>query len=140
MQLFQMNEARFFIPGDFSDQTVNMFLAPKGQSADFSLVVTREEINPSQTLREYVNEQSGKMTQTFAAYQQLRRNDTTLGGQSAHEIEFLWEAEGRLMHQHQTFVFARGMALTFTATAPENIYFKYEDTVNRLLSTVQVFS
>lgn len=140
MQLFQMNEARFFIPGDFSDQTVNMFLAPKGQSADFSLVVTREEVKPGQTLEGYVSEQAGKMTETFTAYRQLHRGDTTLGNQPAHEVEFLWEADGRPMHQHQTFVFARGMALTFTATAPENVYFKYEDTVKRLLATVQVFS
>jgi hypothetical protein len=126
MGTYQINEGAFELPDGWPDQTVNIFSTSREAPAEFSLVISRDEEQEGEGLRDYVARQHKALYEQLPRLRMLRRGDVVLDGRPALDVEFTWESDAGLMRQRQVYVAHDGTILTLTATAREALYAKYE--------------
>ncbi len=135
MNSYYINEGRFLIPATWRDQSLTLFSSPPDTPAEFSVVISRDKVPPSTTSDAYARQQMAQLPASLPQFRLLRQGSAQLDNVPAVEAEFFWQSDQGRMHQFQVYVVQAGVALTFTATAPEGVFAKYLPDFQQLLLT-----
>ena len=120
---FRINEGDLTLPKGWEDKTINAFTFPLGsKQPSASFAITRDQLKTEITLAAYVDKQLVTLAKSCPRFELVRRDDVSLDGIPAVQMEFTWRTPERLLVcQEQTIVLLpAGIVLTFTATAPKD--------------------
>jgi len=118
MTSYNLQEAVCSLPDDWKDTSVNIFSVGTTAPAEFSLVVTRDVLGSSISLKAFADAQLERLSQTLSRYVLLRQEGRVFGDKTAIDSEFTWISESRRIHQRQVLLqHDADRVLIFTATA-----------------------
>lgn len=143
MNIYQTNEARFFVPEELQDRSLTAFVAPSpgtddpSQPGEFSFVITRQETTEYTPPVAHVNALIEELPGSLPGFHLLERISTFVDRRPAEQIEFTWMSASQTMHQHQTCVLVGETMLTLTGTALEAVFPRYRDMLERLVFSFQ---
>ena len=135
MTPYSINEGRFLVPDAWKDQSLTLFSSPADAPAEFSFVVSREAVPPGTASSAYARRQMAQLPGSLPGFELLRESSALVDSLPALEAEFLWQSDKGRMHQWQVYVVRNGVALTLTATAPQEALTRHRPDVRRLLDT-----
>jgi hypothetical protein len=137
---FRFNEGEMEISRGWEDRTVNGLAFPVGsKQPTASFAITRDTTHGAgNSVSRYVDKQLVQLAKSCARFDLVNREDVTVDGQPAQQIDFTWRTpDGLVVHQQQTIVMLpTGVALSFTATAPKN---RFKDHAARFHAFVETF-
>ncbi|RLB92247.1 MAG: hypothetical protein DRH26_06705 [Deltaproteobacteria bacterium] len=132
MSDFYFNDGRAVLPEGWEDKTVVALSFPAGaEQASASFTITRDVLrNKEVNLATYVDTHL-QTAKSFPKFKLLRHGDVVLDDKPAEQVEFTWRTPDKVtVHQLQTILINKGVALIFTATTQEG---KFEDHKKDLL-------
>ena len=115
MRTFHFDEGVFDIPAHWSDRSVNILMSSKGETSDFSLVTSREELG-GRDFAAVIAAQMKELSKQMPGFRLLGQRETTVGGLPAIESRISFTTNGGQMYQRHAAVGYYGKALFFTAT------------------------
>ena len=115
MRTFQFDEGVFDIPTSWSDRSVNILMSSTGETADFSLVTSREDL-AGRDLGVVLATQMKELSKQMPGFKLLGQRETTVGGVAAIESRISFNTSGGPMYQRHAAIAYYGKALFFTAT------------------------
>src|SRR5262245_10231868 len=122
MARYEHPEVCFDVPGEWTDRTVVAFAAPvkPGQATASNIVMTRDQLAPSETLRSYADKQLAELARRLDGFKLGYREERTVSGVDAVEIRFTWKGNSGPLDQ-RLLMLATGKrtVLSFTATAAQ---------------------
>ena len=140
MPVYRFNEGEMEVSRGWEDRTVNGLSFPAGsKQPTASFAITRDPSRASgQSLAAYVDKQLVELAKSCPRFDLLRREDVTVDGAPAVQMDFTWRTpDGIVVRQQQTIlILPSGVALTFTATAPKD---KFKDHAARFHSFIETF-
>ena len=140
MARFEQRDVAFDVPRHWVDKTLYAFSAPakKGQQAAASLVMTRDELEPGETLRAYGERQIAELAKRVDGFELVATEPTKLGGMNAVSIRFLAKAASGPLDQRLLLVESQRRTLyCFTTTSPKADADQNNPLFERILSTVR---
>jgi hypothetical protein len=140
MSTYRINEATFELPDGWPDQTINIFPNSREDTAQCSLVMSRDQTQAGETLVDYVARQHKLLYEQLPQLHMLRRDDSTVDGLAAMEAEFTWQSETGLMRQRQVYLVRDGKALTLTATSLDRDFSHYASVVDDIIASFHFLS
>lgn len=111
--MYLISEAKIAIPDSWKDRTMNMFVPEHGEG---SLVITRDDMQPSETFSEYVVTQLKKLS-SMPGYLGADAKKLSVSGRPAYMHEYKWENEQAEIHQILTIVDIGGRVLALTRSS-----------------------
>jgi hypothetical protein len=137
MSVFHMDEGVLDIPAHWSDRTINVLMSSKGDSSDFSLVVSRDDLE-GREFRTYLAGQLKALSKQLPSFRLLGDEESTVGGLPALEARMTWSSDRGTMYQHQAYVPYYDKVLIFTATTHLRLAADCDATLAHVLSTAQL--
>jgi len=141
MSHYEDESIQFDVPRDWLDRTIVAYSAPlrPGQDTAANLVLTRQELEPDDTLQSYAERHVDQVAERMDAFEIVDFDEREIGGRPAIAC--------RVMSESPTGSFAQVLAMvelpgrivaSFTLTSAEVDAAGMEPLFDRILSTVKV--
>lgn len=141
MGTFHTNEFVCSLPPELKDRTLNVFALRDDGPSEFNIVVSRDELDASETIESYISRQLRLLSERVAGVTIVAQARTTIDGEPAILVDFTWSAPEGKMHQRQVTVKVPGegapRVVVFTGTTREALSPKWEAMMNAVLSDVR---
>lgn len=133
------DEVMFEIPNSWGFNGVLVAPAPAGAPRGFAtnLVVTRGQLQPSETLGAYADRQVVELTRSMKKFHLRTRSDVTVAGVPAVQLRCAWHGVEGPVETEITMLVRAASAILFTATVPKNQADKMLPLFRAVLSGVQ---
>lgn len=138
MALYTINEAEFDLPDDWIDKTTNIFAAGGKQPPALGFVITREPLDESRDLVEFVEEKLDDITPQLKDFKIREQRQIEVSGGLALDLEFTWRSDAGLMHQRQTYVPCGRVLLILTATARRELRPEHRTQIEGILASFKL--
>lgn len=103
--------------------TINIFMvgrADPGARAEFTFVITRDELQPNTSLQAFADDQIKNYAKTLVDYRFVGKSRRTVNGADAVEYDLAWRSDTQTMYQRQVILQIDANKLIIcTATASE---------------------
>jgi len=139
-----INEAVFKLPPELKDKTVHMFVTADDGPNEFNVVVTRANVEASESINDFVHRLSSELKSSLPAFELLRTSERSLGESLAIELSYRWNNGGIAMHQRQVSTLVLSavdeikQAIMIAATCPKPFDDHWNKVFDDLLESVQL--
>ena len=141
MATFHTNEFVCSLPSELKDRTLNVFALRDDGPSEFNIVVSRDELDASETIEAYIARQLHLLSERVAGVTIVAQARTTVDGEPAILVDFTWAAPEGTMHQRQVTVKVPGegpsRVVVFTGTTREALSERWEQMMNAVLADVR---
>jgi hypothetical protein len=144
MSVYVTNELTLQLPDGLKDRTINIFALADDTSSEFSLVLTREQLQEGERLESFVDRQTRLLSERLHEFCLLRRSELLLDQSPAIQTDYRWLSQNGLLHQRQVVLLAKKRAasdrlvLMLTATFPERPLPAWEAEFTALLGSLRL--
>ena len=122
---YHINEGALTLPHPFEDRTMQV-LMPLGSGIGLNLIVTRDPLEPGETVDDYLKRQLSDLRRQVAKYQESDRGRCFLGkpndGMEGVYLELQYKQQGKFLYHLQGVFLMRDrqhvMSITGSASAP----------------------
>ncbi len=121
METYHIDEVVFGVPGDWQDNSINIFAVGDSTPASFSFVINRERMKQDEEIVEFANRQLSQLAETLNEFEIIDQRQLDIDGTLALEAEFRWQAAEGKMYQRQAFLPVGRKVLILTSTALEGM-------------------
>lgn len=156
MNVYHIDEATLILPSQAQDQSVTIFafyspdttalppVNPQETPPEFSVVISRDPAEPSETIDGFVNRQLKILQQSLPGFALLQRGALLIDGADSVTTEYTWRSDNRLMYQRQVYAHCppaagndASVVLTVTGTSLEGLQSRYETTFQQLIYSIK---
>jgi len=141
MGTYHTNEFICSLPAELKDRTINVFALRDDGPSEWNLVVSRDELEPNESVEAYVARQLRLLSERVAGVTILAQARTTVDGEPAILVDFTWQTPEAKMHQRQVTVKVPGegsaRVVVFTGTTKDTLPPKWEKMMNDVLADVR---
>jgi hypothetical protein len=138
VETYHIDEVVFGVPGDWQDNSINIFAVGNTTPASFSFVINRERMNKDEEIVDFANRQLSQLGETLNEFEIIEQRQLDIDGSFALEAEFRWLATEGKMHQRQAFVPVGRKVLILTSTALDGMTDEQNQQLTAVYESIQL--
>ncbi len=141
MPRYEHPDISFDIPRDWEDRSVAAFTGPVSPNHKFApnVVATRDKLEPGENIVVYADRQLVELGKRLDQFVLQKRAETTVSGQPAVELRFLWRgAQGIVAQRLVMCATGKRLVLSLTSTVPRAMAAEIDPVMDRILQTVKI--
>jgi len=137
---YRTNELEFELPSGLKDKSMNIFTLHDDGPSEFSMVISRVPLHEGQTVADYTKLQVQEMQKKMPGFSLLSQSEKTVGGETGAFLEFLWRADGGIMHQRQVSLAPPGrkLVMIITGTCQNRFSPKWEQAFESVINSINL--
>lgn len=141
---YTMHDAAFTLPDQLKDKTMHLFTLNDNGPSDFTLVVSRAELDQEDTLQTFSDRIVRELAKTMPKFELKERSEVEVDGQPAVEIRYAWRSEGVFLHQRQTIVLTSSdrpgaqRAMSIIGTCPKAFPETWANNYQQIIASVRL--
>ncbi|MBS9430850.1 DUF1795 domain-containing protein [Photorhabdus akhurstii] len=132
---YQMNEGSLTIPGNWRDESMNVFVLP--DDSGINLVVSRTPVPAGMDNHAYYEQTLEQFCAHLPGYQEHQRSEITLSQQPARRLDYQWKSPEGDMYQTVILQIRGPLLLTFNLTSPAPFEDGQRDTLLAIVHSFQ---
>ncbi|MCT8344576.1 MULTISPECIES: DUF1795 domain-containing protein [Photorhabdus] len=132
---YQMNEGTLAIPGNWRDESMNVFVLP--DDSGINLVVSRTPVPAGMDNNAYYEQTLEQFCTHLPGYQEHQRSEITLSQQPARRLDYQWKSPEGDMYQTVVLQIRGTLLLTFNLTSPAPFEERQRDTLLAVINSFQ---
>lgn len=137
----QLQDISFQVPDHWQNRSITAFASPlePGQSVAPNVVLTRDQVVPGQTFRNYADSQIVELARRLDGFNLINRQETQLRNIPAVSLLFSWRGQAGSFTQWQIFFpGTNGVVFSGVATASESDFPRYQQTFAEIFGTLEI--
>lgn len=133
--MYHIQEGSLELPVEWKDQSINVLSASRAGEPGLSLTMTRDDIPWGMSFEEYLADQLKQASGALKDFTVVQKDELTIGGLPARQVECRWVSKQGPMHQLITSLQNGMRVLVITASMPGEISPQQRSEVQRVVAS-----